>query len=52
MQMNIRSYIYVIYVKLSSFANQLVGGFDGTSNVLAGRYLYLITYEEINFEKV
>ena len=46
MQMNIRSNIYVIYIKLKSFANQLAGGFDGTSNVLAGRYRYLIAYEE------
>ena len=46
MQMNVRSYIYVIYINLTSFATQLAGGFDGTSNVLAGRYRYLIAYEE------
>ena len=46
MQMNVRSYIYVIYIKLTSVANQLAGGFDGTSNVLAGRYPHLIAHEE------
>ena len=46
MQMNVRSYIYVIYINLTSFATQLAGGFDGTSNVLAGRYRYLIAYGE------
>ena len=44
--MNVRSYIYVIYTNLTSFATQLAGGFDGTSNVLAGRYRYLIAYGE------
>ena len=51
MQMNIRSNIYVIYIKLKSFANQLAGGFDGTSNVLAGRYRHLIAHEERILEK-
>ena len=46
MQMNIRSNIYVIYINLKSFASQLAGGFDGTSNVLAGRYRHLIAHEE------
>ena len=51
MQMNVRSYIYVIYINLTSFATQLAGGFDGTSNVLAGRYRYLIAYEESILKK-
>ena len=51
MQMNVRSYIYVIYIKLTSVANQLAGGFDGTSNVLAGRYRHLIAREERILEK-
>ena len=36
----------LLYIRMTSFANQLAGGFDGTSNVLAGRYPYLIAYEE------
>ena len=54
MQMNVRSYIYVIYINLTSFATQLAGGFDGTSNVLAGRYRYLIAYGDFeeNYNRI
>ena len=38
----------LLFIKLASFTNQLAGGFDGTSNVLAGRYQHLIAYVQSN----
>ena len=44
-QIKVDSYMYILlFIKLASFTNRLAGGFDGTSNVLAGKYRYLIAY--------